>query len=455
LRGRIEISKDMNNDSETNGGMEPNTGIETNTDISINTSLEDFAEDHQIRRALFLMVLVGLTLRLITAFFSYKYLLDTSENYFSFGWETGRVARSLASGQGFSSPYNGYTGPTAALPPLYPLFVGEIFKAFGIYTKASALVILAVQSVISAITCIPVYYIAERAFGARVARYAGWTWAFFPYAIAISAGTIWSTSLSALMFALLLWFAFHLADGAGWLAWIDLGMLAGLIGLNNPTILPVVAVLVIWTSVQLRKEGKDSTQQAAVAATIAIICLVPWVVRNYRVFDRFIPMRSNLGLHMYVGNSPDTSEKWHADLDPPHSPREMQEMMRVGEIAYMAHKKQQAFTFIRQHPGVYAYLCLKRVADFWTGIWNLSPKYLKDNLGESLSIPLSAAISVMAFMGLRRAFRRDRDIAWAFALSLIVYPLLYYMTTYEIPYRHPIDPLLVILAVGGLAGAPK
>src|SRR5580704_5441816 len=135
----------------------------------MNTNVEDFAEDAQIRRSLLWMIFVALVLRFITAFFSYKYLLDKSENYFSFGWETGRVARSLASGQGFASPYNGNTGPTAALPPLYPLFVGQIFKVFGIYTKASALVILAVQSVISAITCIPIYYIADRAFGARVA----------------------------------------------------------------------------------------------------------------------------------------------------------------------------------------------------------------------------------------------------------------------------------------------
>jgi 4-amino-4-deoxy-L-arabinose transferase-like glycosyltransferase len=421
----------------------------------MNTIVEDFAEDAQIRRSLLWMILVALVLRLITAFFSYKYLLDASENYFSFGWETGRVARSLASGQGFASPYNGNTGPTAALPPLYPLFVGQVFKVFGIYTKASALVILAVQSVISAITCIPIYFIAERTFGSRVARYAGWTWAFFPYAIAISAGTVWSTSLSALMFALMLWFVFHLEDGAGLLAWVDLGMLGGLIGLNNPTILPLLCVLVIWILFQLRKSGKNCIPQAAIAALIAMLCIAPWVVRNYRTFNKFIPMRSNLGLHLYVGNTLDTSEYWHAELDPPHSPRELQEMMKVGEIAYMAHKKQQAFAFIRQHPGVYAYLCFKRFTDFWTGVWNLSPKYLKDNLGESLSIPLSTAISVLAFIGLWRVFKRDRDVGWAFAICLIVYPFIYYLTTYEIPYRHPLDPLLVILAVAGVAGAPK
>jgi len=416
---------------------------------------ESLSSQRQIRQALFYMVLVGLALRLVTALFAYKPLLDPAEDYFGFGWEAGRVGRALALGHGFASPYNGNTGPTAALPPLYPLFVGGIFKLFGIYTAASALVILTIQCITSAITCIPIYFVAQRTFGPRVARMAGWIWAFFPYAIAISAGTIWSTSLSALTMALLLLLALRLEEGAGWRDWLWLGLLAGVIGLHNPTILPLVAALVIWIWFRLRRRGQNCIPQAVVAAAIAVLFLAPWVVRNYRVFGCFIPMRSNLGLHLYVGNTLDASEKWHADLDPPHSPRELNEMMQLGEIAYMQHKKEQVFAFIRQHPGVYAWLCFKRVVDFWTGIWNLWPSYLWANLGESLSIPLCTAVSLLAFIGLRRAFQRDRTTAWAYAICLLVYPITYYLTTYEIPYRHPLDPVLVILAAAGITRMPR
>jgi 4-amino-4-deoxy-L-arabinose transferase-like glycosyltransferase len=234
---------------------------------------------------------------------------------------------------------------------------------------------------------------------------------------------------------------------------VGLGLLSGIIGLTNPTILPVVAAMVIWIWFRLRRERRPTcVPQAVVAALIAVLCISPWVVRNYLVFGKFIPMRSNLRLHLYVGNSLDTSEYWHAEKDPPHSPPEMAEMMRLGEISYMAEKKQQAFDFIREHPGVYTYLVFKRISYFWTGAWNLTPEYLKANPGDSGNIPVCTAISVLAFAGLRKVFRRDSGMAWVYILCFIIYPLLYYLTTYEIPYHHPLDPLFVVLGVIGVAG---
>ena len=80
----------------------------------------------------------------------------------------GRVARSIAQGQGFSSPYEGNTGPTAWEPPLYPYLMAGVFKLFGIYTHASAWVLLSINSLLAtAGTCIPIYRIAQRTFGER------------------------------------------------------------------------------------------------------------------------------------------------------------------------------------------------------------------------------------------------------------------------------------------------
>src|SRR3984885_5899232 len=62
------------------------------------------------------------------------------------GGEMGRVARSIAQGQGFSNPYGGNTGPTAWEPPLYPLLMGAIFKLSGVYTYASAWILLSINS---------------------------------------------------------------------------------------------------------------------------------------------------------------------------------------------------------------------------------------------------------------------------------------------------------------------
>src|SRR5712691_7220077 len=103
------------------------------------------------------MVSVALALRLVVMGFAYTIQLDPSRDHWVFGWETGRVARSIATGQGFSSPYSEPTGPTAVIPPIYTYLVAGVFKLFGIYTASSALVILAINNLFSSLTCLPVF----------------------------------------------------------------------------------------------------------------------------------------------------------------------------------------------------------------------------------------------------------------------------------------------------------
>jgi 4-amino-4-deoxy-L-arabinose transferase-like glycosyltransferase len=406
--------------------------------------------DPAVRRSVLWMILAALGARLVVAPFAWRNLTDPGVDHFPFGWEMGHIGRSIASGRGFSSPFQGDTGPTAMLPPLYAYVVGGVFRVFGIFTAASAIVLLTLQSIFSAVTCIPVYAIGVWTFGKRAARGAGWTWAFFPYAIYLSAAMIWSTSLSALLLALILWLVLRIQEGAGWRDWLLLGFAVGTTALTNPTIIPVCVALVLWLWLRAPERRGAIAARASVAVLIALLCIVPWTVRNYRVFGRFIPIRSNLWAHLYGGNSLDTGQFWHADRDPTTDARELAEAARLGEMAYMAEKKQQALAFVREHPRVYVWLVLKRIAYFWTGIFNLSPQFIRENPGETADIPFCTALSVIAFIGLLRLYRHDPEKAWPPILCLAVYPVLYYLTTYEISYHHPIDPVLIVLAAGGM-----
>jgi len=398
-------------------------------------------------------MLAALAIRLIVAAFALPSILDPGIDHFPFGWEMGHVGRSIALGHGFGSPYQADTGPTAMLPPAYPYIVGAVFKLFGIFTKASAMVLLALQSLFSAVTCIPIRGIALWAFGPRAARVAGWLWTFFPYAIYLSAATIWSHTLSALLFALIAWLALRIAEGTGWRDWIWLGITAGVTGLTNPTILPVCAALVIWLWLRAPERRAEIMLCGATAALIGIACVAPWTIRNYEVFGHFVPLRSNFWAHVYGGNSLDTGKFWNDDHDPTVDPGELAEATRLGETAYMAEKKRQALEFISQHPRVYAYLVLKRVSYFWTGIFNLSPQFIRENPGETGDIPFCTALTVLALIGLVRLRRVDASRIWPFVICMGVYPVLYYFTTYEIAYHHPLDPVLIVLCGGALVRA--
>src|SRR5260370_26396115 len=113
------------------------------------------------------------------------------------------------------------------IPPVYPALLAGVFRLFGIYTKASALAILSLDSLFSALTCIPVFLIAQRSFGGRTGVWAGWVWAFFPYAIYFSADFKWVPSLATLMLALLFLAAFHFEDSPRAALGIGGGVFAG------------------------------------------------------------------------------------------------------------------------------------------------------------------------------------------------------------------------------------
>ena len=126
-----------------------------------------------IPRSVFWLVLWSFVLQVAMIGVFREYRTRPQEDHFAFGWEMGRVARSVALGQGFSNPYGGNTGPTAWEPPLYPYLMAGVFKLFGIYTYASAWVLLMINSLFAALTTIPIFLIARRTFGERVARLVG------------------------------------------------------------------------------------------------------------------------------------------------------------------------------------------------------------------------------------------------------------------------------------------
>src|SRR5215469_1385408 len=95
--------------------------------------------------------------------------------------ETARIAASVASGRGFSSPFREPTGPSAWVPPAYPYLLAGIFRIFGIFTVASYWVVVGFNIIVHASTCIVLYQVAGEAFGRRTGWYAAMALAGFPF----------------------------------------------------------------------------------------------------------------------------------------------------------------------------------------------------------------------------------------------------------------------------------
>jgi 4-amino-4-deoxy-L-arabinose transferase-like glycosyltransferase len=371
-------------------------------------------------------------------------------DHFSFGWETGRIARSVALGEGFSSPLHGPTGPTAWMTPVYVYLVAAVFKVFGVYTLKSAVVMLTLNSLFSALTCLTVFFIADKSFGRVIAIRAGWVWALFPYAINFAATRVWGDCLNALLFSLLFLVALHLEDMTSLRAWLGFGLLAGLATLACPPVLLVALLLIAWVCYRNRRRGKPWSWSASLAALMILLVVSPWFVRNYRTFDRIIPFRSNFWLEMRVGNTGDLSDIVPDWSHPATNKAEMEEYRRLGELNYMASNRRQTLDFISAYPGAFVSLTVRRFFCVWTGFWSLH-LFLTD-LQYTFHPFLTTTLTIFMLAGLFKAWRSDRAVVTPYLLAILSFPLVYYITHPQAEYRHPLDTIIVVLAVYGAKG---
>jgi 4-amino-4-deoxy-L-arabinose transferase-like glycosyltransferase len=406
----------------------------------------------QLLRSLPFIVLVAFAVRLIVVAVVYPDQLDPRRDHWPFGYETGRIARSIASEEGFANPLFEKTGPTAWMTPLYPYLVAAVFKTTGIYTKSSALILLALNSLFSALTCIPVFLMARESFGEKTAVWSGWAWAFFPYAIYLSVDWIWETCLTTLLLSLLFLISLRIEHSTKLTAWTGFGFLWGVTALSNPAVLSLLPFLVGWACYRLQKRRQQWGLQATAAVMALVLVVTPWFVRNYRTFHQFIPFRQQIWLAMHVGNNGDSSHWDPGGAHPSTSGKEEQEYNRLGELNYMGEKRREAIEFIRSHPGWYAWVTFRRFVFTWTGFWSFSREYLTSEPTDPGNIVMSVILLVLMLAGLRRAVRERNATTFLYGSSLIVFPFVYYVSFTQMPYRHPIDPLIVILAAYGAIG---
>lgn len=396
------------------------------------------------------MVSAALALRLAVMCVTYKIQLDPSLDHWAFGWETGRVARSIATGKGFSSPYSEPTGPTALIPPVYPYLVAGVFKVFGIYTASSALVLLTLNNLFSSFTCLPIFLIARKVFGLPVAFWAGWTWVIFPYSIGLSNTVIWETSFTTLLLTLSVLSTLYLETSNRAVDWAGYGLLWGFTGLTSPATLSVLPFLGGWIWIRHWQRGSKITSLAFAASLAFFAVVFPWIWRCSHAYGRFVALRDNFGLEVLVGNSENSKRSANWNLLPASNPSELERLRQIGESAYMAEKQEQAKELIGRHPSRYAVLTLRRILNTWTGAWEYPPGW---NMNESglANILMYSLISLLAFIGIGRAIRDHRD--WVFPLSIlvVVFPGIYYLTHSDLGFRHPIDPIIVIFLIYGIS----
>ena len=358
---------------------------------------------------------------------------------FFFGMETGSIARALASGEGFASPFRGSTGPTAWIAPIYPALCAAIFKVLGVYSQASAIAILAVNSVFSALTCFAIGGIARRTVGERIGIVSAFLWAVLPHFAKWPTEWVWDMALSSLLAGMAMWLTLEIAQKSTSQRWFLYGVLWALITLTNPALLTLLPIALVW--LYIHRRGAEFWPSAIHCAVVCCLLVAPWMVRNRVAMGHWVFVRDNFGFELHLGNFHGSNGMGWRGMHPAGNPAEYAKYVKLGELAYIEQAGQAAREFIREYPGEFAHLCWVRLTGFWDGTpMGYSPNPWPWTPATFL------VMSTLALAGL----------VWATAARvhgvtllwwIVVYPLPYYITYPQARYRHAIEPVMMVLSV--------
>jgi hypothetical protein len=189
------------------------------------------------------------------------------------------------------------------------------------------------------------------------------------------------------------------------------------------------------------------------AAGLALLCCVPWTIRNYVQFHKFIPLRSNFTFELYIGNNENYDDQHKSRPGAITQDREILRYLRMGETAFMEEEKRKAFAFIASHPRVESWLITQRFVDFWTGTSTPLAAFREaDSLWLRLILLCNDVAPLCAFLGFLVLLATKNAYALPVVAIPVIFPLLYYVTHTSLRYRHPIDPVVLLLAAIGVHG---
>jgi 4-amino-4-deoxy-L-arabinose transferase-like glycosyltransferase len=371
----------------------------------------------------------------------------------AFQTETGHIAYSLVTGKGFSSPFQRDSGPTVWLTPVYPFLVALIFKVFGIYTIRAVYAAVFLNILFSVATCVPIFYVGRRVGGLLVASVAAWLWAIYPNGIMMPFEWIWDTSLAALLGASLLWATIDLAESQSLRNWCLYGLLWGFTLMTSPALGSLLPFFLGWIAYRSPLRGRPRLVRPALAVAIIVLCCVPWTIRNYVVFHRFIPFRSNFPFELYSGNNENYDERRIGFPAQITQDREILRYLRLGETAFMDDERRKAMAFITSHPRTEVWLFANRIVDFWLGTATPVQAFRIADSPLLYTILICNFIAPFgALLGIIVLLLKRNPYAFPLVIVPAVFPVLYYITHTSLRYRHPIDPVVLLLFAIGVAG---
>lgn len=404
---------------------------------------------HQI--FLLLLLLSGLAIRLALAFMRPDDLTADSDGYLAH-------AGPVAQGHGFQSPYA--DRPTAFRPPAYPIILASL-RAVHLIDRVSVLLVNLLASLVIGVFT---WKLARQSgLGNGCSLFAVGLVVADPLLLRYSILPMTEVLCAAGLVGAVYWFRIAtLHETAVFRPALLSGLMFGLGSLVRPVVMISCGLLTLQVLAGFLRRGVRMV--LLVPAVIAVLVLVPWVIRNAVVFHRFIPATTHGGYTLALGNNPDFYRDvingsddfpWDGDSLDAWQQRMILQTKAEGvsqsdEPALDAFYYRIATEAIRSDPDSFVEACGLRLRRFWA----IS--------GAESANGLVARVAVSVWYGLLwfgllvervRAWQlrnsghspRQSDL-WLVVMSFMLMHSVYWT---DARMRAPLMPILIVLSVCG------
>ena len=311
-----------------------------------------------------------------------------------------------------------------------------------------------VQLVLGTILVALVFLLGQALFDTRTGLLAALIAAIYPNLVAYS-HFLWSETLFAVLLAagiVAVWYAAERASGP--LA-LFAGAALGMAALTREVAIPVAGVCAAWGVYGAwYSDRRGALMRAALTMIALTVAVLPWTIRNYRIYERFIPV-STVGWYAIAESNTLDREDW---LDP--LPRRAIEfrgryLAIEDELQQMEFARAQALLEIRSEQPTWIFKKMVRnVALFFQPDSFVAKKLRKGAYGPverthrrvivALTSVSYSLVLVAAVLGaLTDPDRRRRRLMAALLVTVVA---LHVVATSVTRFRVPWTPLLIVYA---------
>lgn len=434
----------------------------------------------KLSRELYILIAILLLGALLRGLYLYQFTHDPG--FYNTGVDAGYHdywARGLATGDWTPPPphEDPKIQSTAFFrPPGYPYFLGLVYKLTG----CSYLWARIIQMLLGLLTCFIAFLLGRKWFGSSVGLiFAGLMscyWSFIYFEGEFLEPVLLNLLGLLLVYELTLW-----TEGITFRRALLTGLITGVFALVRPNILLFVPFALFWALWVMRRRGDTRPIWiAAIGLMIGIsLPILPATIRNYVVAHDFVPISSNGGINLYIGNNEYANGRVAGDIgdlgkfetcyDYPQIVRNLEAKLGtpLKDSEVSKYFSDEAKDFIRSNPGEVMRLTWLRTLYFWGPVevgHNKEDELERANSPVLRNIPGNfASAFALAIIGTallcldtrrRKKDKRAEPNRQQEILALVVLFIVIYFASY-LPffvagrYRIPVVPFLLLLGAYG------